>query len=137
MSMVHLTKGQIIMVNWLRVKLGWLIWLNLIHSIWLIWLSHGHFDGHLSILTRSCIHIWSKKSFYSNVIIKCNMCFSCPKPLVKMDIPLGQCGHFGQIGILKSHIFLYCIFSFKIQIPTSIITLHCIAILKLDSKLQY
>jgi hypothetical protein len=38
------------------------------------------------------------------------MCFSCPKPLVKMDIPFGQCWHFGQVGLLKSHDFLWCLF---------------------------
>jgi hypothetical protein len=31
------------------------------------------------------------------------MCFSCPKPLIKIDIPFGQCENFNQVGLLKSH----------------------------------
>jgi hypothetical protein len=30
------------------------------------------------------------------------MCFLCPKPSVKLNIPFGQCGHFDQVGLLKS-----------------------------------
>ncbi len=55
---------------------------------------------------------WSKRSLQSNVLVKCHMCFSCPKPFIKMVIPLGQCGHFSQVGILKNLHFLivyvYC-----------------------------
>jgi len=29
-----------------------------------------------------------------------------PKPLVKMDIPLGQCENFDQVGLLKTQVFL-------------------------------
>jgi hypothetical protein len=31
------------------------------------------------------------------------MCFSCPKLLVEMDIPFGQCEHFGQVDLSKSN----------------------------------
>ncbi len=39
--------------------------------------------------------------YWSNVTY-----FSCPKPLIKMDIPFDQCEHFGQIDFLKSRGFL-------------------------------
>jgi hypothetical protein len=34
------------------------------------------------------------------------MYFSCPKPLVKMNISFGQCEHYDQVNLLKSRIFL-------------------------------
>jgi hypothetical protein len=34
------------------------------------------------------------------------MCFSCPKHLVKMDIPFGQCGHLCQVGFYEKLWFL-------------------------------
>jgi hypothetical protein len=49
---------------------------------------------------------WSKRSLQSNLLIKCNMCFSCPLLLIKMDIPFGECGHFNEVGLLKSCDFL-------------------------------
>ncbi len=42
--MVHLTKGQIMMVNLIKPYP-----FNMVNLI----MGHGHFDGHLSILTRS------------------------------------------------------------------------------------
>jgi hypothetical protein len=45
--------------------------------------------------------------FYSNLSIKSNLiCLSCPRPLVKMTIPLDQCEHFNQVGPFEKLDFL-------------------------------
>ncbi len=49
---------------------------------------------------------WSKRSLQSNVSVKSNSCLSCPKLLVNTTIPLGQCGHFSQVGPFEKSCFL-------------------------------
>ncbi len=91
MSVAHLTKGQIKMVNLTKP-----------------------YPFNMAILIDICpfwpniqINTWLKRSFLSNVLVKCNMCFSWPKILVKMEIPFGQCEHFNQVSLLKHHDFLW------------------------------
>jgi hypothetical protein len=66
------------------------------------WSSYGP----LAFFTRCLVcHAWSKRSFSSNVLIKSNSCLSCPRPLVKIIIPLGQCEYFNQVGPSKKLLF--------------------------------
>ncbi len=48
----------------------------------------------------------SKRPLQSSVLIKMNLCLSCPKNLVKTTIPLGQCRHFNQVGASEKSCFL-------------------------------
>jgi hypothetical protein len=93
MNMVHLTKCQIITIN--LTKPYPFNMANLTKP-WLVWWTFVHFDQIFGLTFGQIGHL-----------MKCNICFSCPKPLIKMDKPFGQCGHFDQVGLLKSRDFLY------------------------------
>jgi hypothetical protein len=45
-------------------------------------------------------------SLESNVLVKNNMCLSCPNPLVNMDIISSQNKHFDQVGPFKRSWFI-------------------------------
>jgi hypothetical protein len=49
---------------------------------------------------------WSKGHF-SQMFQSNNLHFSCPKLLIKTNIPLGQCGHFSQVGPYENSHFSY------------------------------
>jgi hypothetical protein len=96
MNMVHLTKSQIKMFN--LTKPYTFNMTNLIKP-WPFWWTFVHLD--------QIFHL----TFSQKVtLVKCNMCFQCSKPLVKMDIPFGQCGHFYQVGLIKTLCFLIMLF---------------------------
>jgi hypothetical protein len=95
---------------WVSVKSEWPVWLIVNHNghwMWSIWLSFGHLDRPLAFLTRYLVcHMVKNVTLVSNVLIKSNLCLSCPKHLVKTTIPLGQCEHFSQVGPSKNSCFL-------------------------------
>jgi hypothetical protein len=39
-------------------------------------------------------------------LVKINSCLSCPKPLVKTTIPIGECEHLNQVGPFEKSHFL-------------------------------
>jgi hypothetical protein len=82
------------------------IFSSLIHHMLNLWCWSSY--GPLAFFTRCLVcRTWSKRSFSSNVLIKSNLCLSCPRPLVKIIIPLGQCEYFNQVGpSKKSHFFV-------------------------------
>jgi hypothetical protein len=107
MSMVHLTKCQIIMVNLIKnqiriVNLTKPYTFNMANLTKPFWWTFVDFDQIFNFTLGHIYHF--SETYWSNIT-----CFSYPKPLIKMDIPFCQCGHFNQVGFLKSHDFLQCL----------------------------
>jgi hypothetical protein len=82
------------MANLINCKSQWP--LNMVNR-----LSFGHLDGPLAFFTKCLVCHMVKNVTLINVPIKHNFCLSCPKALIKITIPFGQCGCFNQVGPFK------------------------------------
>ncbi len=108
---------ELVCLIWLSVKFKWPIWLIVNHNgHWLTWLNLSHLDGPLTFLTRCFIYHMVKKVTLVKCFNKNNLYLSCPRPLVKMAIPFGQCGHFNQVGPFEKSHFLVLIYRFNLSL---------------------